>query len=189
MGAIRDLREASEAALSEGAEAKQKDTEDSLYFHGGAPDPPDSEMHSDPWEGVRGRVAVGPALPSLEQQKRMKNHPLRGWSSWTPILIGLILAAFASDLRNLAMLWEPWGMRLLFPYVLLAGKSEMGLSAELTRTLPQMMLWLQFPLEGLLTRLSLGRGVQITGALGQILFLRLVGALVLYLISGSMVTP
>jgi hypothetical protein len=87
------------------------------------------------------------------------------------------------------MLWEPWGMRLLFPYVLLAGKSEMGLSAELTRTLPQMMLWLQFPLEGLLTRLSLGRGVQITGALGQILFLRLVGALVLYLISGSMVTP
>jgi len=76
-------------------------------------------------------------------------------------------------------------MRLIFPYVLLPGQREVGLSEELTRTLPQLMLYLQFPLEGLLTRLTFRRGIGLAGALGQLIFLHAIGALVLFLVSGT----
>jgi hypothetical protein len=75
-------------------------------------------------------------------------------------------------------------MRAVFPFVLVAGRQEIGMSEELTRTLPQLMLFLQFPLEGLLTKITLSRGVKVLGATGQLIFLHAVAALVLWLISG-----
>jgi hypothetical protein len=81
--------------------------------------------------------------------------------------------------------FEPWAVRMVFPFVLLAGRPEIGLSAELTRTLPQIMLYLQFPLEGLLTKFSFSRGMKLMGALGQLIFLHGVCALVLWLVAGA----
>jgi hypothetical protein len=85
----------------------------------------------------------------------------------------------------MALLWDPWGMRFLFPYVLLPGQPELGLGDELTRTLPRLMLYLQFPIEGLLTKINLSRGVRLSGALSQLVFLHAIGALVLFLVSGT----
>jgi len=63
------------------------------------------------------------------------------------------------------------------------GLHEIGMSAELTRTLPQLMLYLQFPLEGLLTKSSLSRGVKISTALEHLVFLHAVCAMVLWLVA------
>ena len=142
-------------------------------------------MHHDPWAREGGRIVVGPSLPSQRAQAKKRHPPPQGWTTWWPVAIGLVLAIIAPDLRKLALLWEPWGMRLLFPYSLLPGQHELGLSDELTRILPQLMLFLQFPLEGFLTKLTLSSGVKLMGAMRQILFLHLVGAIVLFLISGT----
>jgi hypothetical protein len=131
------------------------------------------------------RHPLDPVLPSKHAQAMMRTPPPCGWKAWWPVFAGVLLAFFAPPLRNLALQWEPWGMRLLFPYVLLAGRQEVGLSDELARTLPQLMLYLQFPLEGLLTRMTFSRGIGLAGALGQLLFLHAIGALVLFLISGA----
>jgi hypothetical protein len=45
------------------------------------------------------------------------------------------------------------------------------------------MLYLQFPLEGLLTKNSLSRGYKISSALGQLVFLHAVCVIVLWLVS------
>jgi len=74
-------------------------------------------------------------------------------------------------------------MRAVFPFVQLASLHEIGMSDELTRTLPQLMLFLQFPLEGLLARGSLKRGAALSAAIGQILFLHAMGLLVLWLVA------
>jgi hypothetical protein len=57
------------------------------------------------------------------------------------------------------------------------------MSAELTRTLPQLLLYLQFPLEGLLTKSNLSRGVKLSSALGQLVFLHAVCIFVLWLVA------
>ena len=129
--------------------------------------------------------ALHPVLPSKHAQAMVRTPPPSGWKAWWPVFAGVLLAVFAPDLRNLALQWEPWGMRLIFPYVLLPGQREVGLSEELTRTMPQLMLYLQFPLEGLLTRLTFRRGIGLAGALGQLIFLHAIGALVLFLVSGT----
>jgi hypothetical protein len=115
----------------------------------------------------------------------MRNPPPEGLASWWPVAIGVALAFFAPDLSRFATAYDPWGMRLIFPYVLFCGRPELGLSDELARTLPQLMLYLQFPLEGLLTELTFRRGVGLPGAIGQLVFLHLAGALVLFLVSGA----
>ncbi len=128
---------------------------------------------------------VGPTLPGKHTQRGTRPSPPSGWSLWWPVAAGLLLAVFAPGLREMALLWDPWGMRFLFPYVLLPGQPELGLGDELTRTLPRLMLYLQFPIEGLLTKINLSRGVRLSGALSQLVFLHAIGALVLFLVSGT----
>jgi hypothetical protein len=115
------------------------------------------------------------------------SEPSRGWVRWWPFAVGVGLACVAPQLRAWLGAWEPWGMRLVFPYVLLSGSHETGLSDEMTRMLPQLMLFLQCPLEGLLTRLTLRRGVSVAGALAQLVLIHALGAVVLTLI--AMPTP
>jgi hypothetical protein len=95
----------------------------------------------------------------------------------------MVLGFFAPQLRDLVTPYYPWGMRAVFPFVQIFGLQEIGMSDELTRTLPQLMLYLQFPLEGLLTKFTLGRGVTVVGAAMQLLFLHFVAALVLSLVA------
>jgi hypothetical protein len=99
------------------------------------------------------------------------------------VFVGIALGFAAPELRSLLEPYAPWGMRAVFPFVLFAGLREIGMSDELTRTLPQLLLFLQFPLEGLLTRGSLGRGCKLSTALGQLFFLHAVAALVLWIVA------
>jgi hypothetical protein len=89
----------------------------------------------------------------------------------------------APQIHTLAALWNPWGLRILFPFVQLASLREVGMSDELTRTLPQLMLYLQFPLEGILVADNLRRGLRTVKAVGPIVPLHFVAGLVLWIVA------
>ena len=122
-------------------------------------------------------------MPKSKVQLKKRNPPPTGYLSWWPVATGLLLGSLAPQLNSMLASYEPWGPRIVFPFVQFVGLHEIGMSAELTRTLPQLMLYLQFPLEGLLTKNSLNRGYKISSALGQLVFLHAVCVIVLWLVS------
>jgi hypothetical protein len=99
-----------------------------------------------------------------------------------PLLIGLALAVIAPKLRDILEGFNPWIERLVFPYVLLAARPEFGLNWKFAGNLPKLILYLQFPLEGLLTMVNLRRRLHTGLAIGQLTFIHLVGAFGLFLL-------
>jgi hypothetical protein len=99
-----------------------------------------------------------------------------------PIAVGVVLALMAPSLQQSMSNSEPWARNLVFPFVQIAGRTELGIG-DLTGTLPQLILYLQFPFDGLITALNLKRGTRLTTALLQVFFLHGVGAFVLWLLS------
>jgi hypothetical protein len=102
---------------------------------------------------------------------------------WYPIAAGIALAFLAPTIHTLASHWDPWGLRVVFPFVQLTGLHEIGMSDELTRTMPQLMLYLQFPLEGILVADNLRRGMGPVKAIGPIVPLHFVAVLVLWIVA------
>jgi hypothetical protein len=133
---------------------------------------------------ARQRTLLDPSERSLEE-KEMKPFklPVRGLFSWWPVALGMGLGFLAPQLRDLLVPAAPWGMRLVFPFVLIAGRPEIGLSDELTAMLPQAMLFAQFPLEGLAVKFMLRRGTTVHGAYVQLAYIHLLCTLVLWLVS------
>lgn len=105
-----------------------------------------------------------------------------GWMTWLPIAVGIALASVAPTLHAMAAMHDPWGLRVVFPFVQLAALHEIGMSDELTRTMPQLMLYLQFPLEGMLVAFNLRRGMKFYSAVGPIPALHFVAALTLWIV-------
>jgi hypothetical protein len=105
-----------------------------------------------------------------------------GWMTWLPIALGIALASVAPSLHALAALHNPWGLRVVFPFVQLAALREIGMSDELTRTMPQLMLYLQFPLEGMLVAFNLRRGMKFHSAVAPIPALHFVAGLTLWIV-------
>lgn len=89
---------------------------------------PDPKRRS---RGAAHRTSIGPILPAKSEQGKKRNPAPRGWVSWWPAAASLALGCLAPLLRNLLAAWEPWGMRTIFPFVLVAGRLEIGMrSAE-----------------------------------------------------------
>jgi len=129
-----------------------------------------------------------PELRELHRQK-VKRHQVQRWPLWAPVFAGMLLAMATPFIERLIEPIAPWGSWLVFPFVHVAGLHELGLSDELTRTLPQLMRLLQFPLEGLIVRFGLRSGNKLSTALGQIGFLHGIALLVLWLLSQPLVAP
>lgn len=102
---------------------------------------------------------------------------------WWPLAAGAALGFLSPQMMNVVDGWDPWGVRVVFPFVQFCSLSDIGLSAEMTRALPELMLFLQFPLEGLLTVSNLHRGVKLSAAVTQLVFLHAVTALVLWIVA------
>ena len=122
-------------------------------------------------------------MPTSKAQLKKRNPPPTGIASWWPVAAGVVLGCLSPQLSALLAPYEPWGPRVVFPFVQFMGLHEIGMSAELTRTLPQLMLYLQFPLEGLLTKSNLSRGYRISSAVEQLVFLHALCAMVLWLVA------
>ena len=100
-----------------------------------------------------------------------------------PVAVGLVLAFLAPQLRDMLTPYDPWGMRLVFPFVVLAGRPELGISNELAMNLPQLILFIQFPIEGLLTMYNLSKRLSLGKAITQLCFLHFLGFFVLWLLA------
>lgn len=111
-----------------------------------------------------------------------------GLAIWLPTLLGIGLAFLAAPLWDrLQSAWGEVGVRCVFPYLLLCGRPELGISRVLASNLSQLMLYLQFPLEGLIVTWGLARGIRPSKAFAQLLFLHGLGVFVLWLLSQPLV--
>ena len=141
---------------------------------------PDAKVRRQP-AGVQ-RGAHPNARHRSAQHKDDLPEPNFASVAW-PVAVGLVLAFFAPHLRDMLAAFNPWGMMAVFPFVLLAGRPELGISEELARSLPQLILFIQFPLEGLLTMYNLGKRLSLGKAITQLFFLHFLGFFVLWLLA------
>jgi len=130
----------------------------------------------------RGRDNVLHPFDGTDDVLEKRGAPPRYSAVMWPLLIGLVLAAIAPKLFDVFSGFNPWIERLVFPYVLLAARPEFGLDWKISGDFPRLVLLLQFPLEGLLTMINLRRRVNTSLAIGQLIFIHLIGAFVLFLL-------
>jgi hypothetical protein len=116
----------------------------------------------------------------LESSKQFLQNLARLW----PVAVGAGLACCAPQLRDLVSSCQPWGMWILFPFVAIAKRPEMQFGGEISRMMPQIMLYAQFPLEGLLARIILKKRVTLPGVARLIFFVHFLAAAELCLVSG-----
>jgi len=113
-----------------------------------------------------------------------------GFALWWPTLAGIALAFVAPRLWDLVQsTWGELGPRCVFPYLLLCGRPELGIGQELANNLSQLMIYLQFPLEGLVVTWGMARGGSFSKAFAQVAFLHGLGIFVLWLLSQPLTAP
>ena len=117
-------------------------------------------------------------LHSRERHNRLIQSLIASW----PIAVGMLLAACAPVLSDVLSIFKPWGMWLVFPYVELCARPELHLGSDFGQMAPQAMLFLQFPLEGLIAKKFLRGRVTLRGVALQVLFYHVLGAAYLWLV-------
>ncbi len=115
-----------------------------------------------------------------QRRRRRVGWMLRSW----PIAVGLLLALCAPALCAFLTRSHPWGLWLVFPFALLAHRPELDVNDKIAHLLPQVILYAQFPLEGLVARMVLRRHVTIPGVTGQIFYFHFLAAVQLAMVSG-----
>jgi hypothetical protein len=114
------------------------------------------------------------ATPAKAKTEKKKTGALI--ASWWPVGVGIFLSGFAPEWFSMFSQAGIWGVRLAFPLVLVATQGHIGLSEHTA-------LYLQLPIEGLVTKLSLDRGMSLKLAAMQLVLIHLVSAFVLWLIT------
>jgi hypothetical protein len=89
----------------------------------------------------------------IDEQRQRK---LQNLASFWPLWLGIMMGMVAPQIQAFAQTFGDWGMTLAFPFVVLANRPEMQFGQILH--LPSIMLFAQFPLEGLVARFLLKRG-------------------------------
>lgn len=118
-----------------------------------------------------------------ERERRARHgHSLKELSMYWPVAVGIVLSFFAPRLMELVTPFQPWGKWLVFPYMAILERPEVRLSGD-AGLLPMWMLYVQFPLEGMLAIMALRGKVTIGGVSGQVLTYHLLGAAELFLVN------
>jgi len=122
-------------------------------------------------------------IVEIKEEEQVEPSPGFLKTCW-PVFFGLMLAVVAPQIFfKVGDAWGVVGERLIFPFVILAGRPEFGFGAELTRNLPEMILYLTFPFFGLYASLNLRRRIRLSTTIAQIVFVNLISAFVLWLLS------
>ena len=116
----------------------------------------------------------------MSQQRR--NRTIQSLVTSWPIFVGILLAICAPTLHELLSVIKPWGNWLVFPFVELMARPELHLGSQFQQTAPQVMLYLQFPLEGLMAKKFLKGRVTPRAVLGQVMIYHILGAVQLFLV-------
>lgn len=115
-----------------------------------------------------------------QRTRRFLGSLVRLW----PVAVGIALGFLAPQLHAILDRFEPWGMWLVFPFAVLACRPEFHVASQ-SGSLPMLILYAQFPIEGMVARLALGRRVTVPGVAGQIFYLHYLAALQLAMIGGA----
>lgn len=126
-------------------------------------------------------------VAALRERRRIRRHQqsVSRLVEYWPVAVGIVLSFFAPQLRDLIAPLGQWGMWLIFPFAVIAGRPEIYMGDEMAVILPMVMLYIQFPLEGLLAKIALKGNVTISGVAGQFLFYHLLGITELWLVNGA----
>jgi hypothetical protein len=89
--------------------------------------------------------------PAAKRKSRKKQAS--GWLAWWPVILGIAVTPFAVKAATLMALTGPDGLRLLYPWMLIPKLHFLSLSDSLGNGISEAMMYLQFPLYGLLAML------------------------------------
>lgn len=88
-------------------------------------------------------------------RKKKKKAASAGWITWWPLLLGILVTPLTVRAAAVMALAGPDALRMLYPYVQLVQNPLLAFPTEVASTLSQAMMYLQFPLYGLLAALIL----------------------------------
>jgi hypothetical protein len=138
-----------------------------------------------------------PSIPEHLQEIEDERRRFRAWVrlqrmklglrqllDYWPMALGLVLGFASPHLRILLMRWHPWSMWVVFPLVLLAARPEVQAAGPMAAGLPMLMLYAQFPLEGLIIQTALRRRVTVPGVAGHVFYFHYLAAMQLVMVSG-----
>lgn len=95
--------------------------------------------------------------PTATQRKpatrKKKKAAASGWLTWWPLLLGILVTPLTVRAAGVMALAGPDALRMLYPWVQLVQSHIF--TVEIAGTLSQAMMYLQFPLYGLLMALVL----------------------------------
>lgn len=143
--------------------------------------------------------AETPAVPDHIEQIEEEQRAFRAWLrlqriqlglrrvlDFWPLALGIALGVVSPHLRALLVRRHPWMLWVVFPLVLLAGRPELHVGAHLSGTLSLLILYAQFPLEGLIVQWALRRDVTVPGVAGRVFYLHYLCLLQLLMVSGAL---
>jgi hypothetical protein len=115
---------------------------------------------------------------SPRKKKKKGASPLLVW--W-PLILGIVVTPFTVHAASIMAIAGPGALMMLYPYVLLLKEPALGLSSELGNNLSQLMMYLQFPLYGLVMALTL-RSKSLWTAIATAAVMHFAAVLILFLI-------
>ena len=101
---------------------------------------------------------MSPAASATQRKpatRRKKKAASAGWWTWWPLLVGILVTPLTVRAAGVMALAGPDALRMLYPWVQLVQSHILGFPADIANTLSQAMMYLQFPLYGLLMALIL----------------------------------
>lgn len=134
------------------------------------------------------RMEMKANIMALRQQQRRTRlqRSLAQWTEYWPVAIGILLSFAAPTLRQMVEPYRPWGLWVSFPMVALSIRPEILMGSTMAAYLPTAMVYLQFPLEGLLAKMALKGNVTLHGVLVQVAFFHGLCIMDLWLLNGGL---
>jgi hypothetical protein len=123
------------------------------------------------------------AWQCVQRRKERLRWVIKLW----PVAAGVILGLVTPQLHAVMARFEPWGMWVVFPFAVLACRPELHAAEQLVRNFPMIVLYAQFPIEGLIARLALRRHVTVPGVARQVFYLHYLAGLQLVMVGGAVV--
>lgn len=125
-------------------------------------------------------LAVLEARRKAEERARVRQQVIELWPLWAGMAVGM----FGPVIGFVAQLLGPSFMMLVFPFVVLAERPEIQVG-PITHMLPTLMLYTQFPIEGLLAYSVLRHHVRPLGVIWQVSLFHFLGLAELWMLTGT----
>ena len=131
--------------------------------------------------GLSGARTSFVILDDVRQKARRKKRLENLLTSW-PIYAGVLISLCAPMLSDLLEPFKPFGMWLVFPFVELVARPELRMGDQFHQMAPQVMLFLQFPLEGLMAKKFLKGRVTVRAVAFQLFLYHFLGIVQLWFV-------